>query len=277
MLFDKLLLNYEWTMTYRAIQGLFSDIFIILVWKSSSLTVLLLFFLQMSLQTFLSAKSIWFWLLLVSLKKKWPKKLRISRSPPKHQLSIISSINSLSSCAIKKEKNFLRCVLKDSFLVPLLNFFLLPWLQKLPVARSWKARSCVRTLFWARTLFQVSPALPLKNRFKKDAGLQKKNKSKNHRITTTLLQIVATPKVHENTHNDFTIKTTTWWWKPTILKMRKKQQQCYYTLHTHTHTHILLYDEYIQLWLWRNDQLLKIMRKKWQKNSAYFIAYIAKN
>ena len=57
----------------------------------------------------------------------------------------------------------------------------------------------------------------------------------------------------------------------------KKQQQCYtdteiithyntqhtQTLNTiHTRVHIYYIYEYIQLWLWRNDQLLKILQKK---------------
>ena len=60
---------------------------------------------------------------------------------------------------------------------------------------------------------------------------------------------------HDN-FADQSMKTYKKWEKTTMLHTL---HTTHYTIHTHTQ-YTLLY-EYIQLWLWRNDQLLKTIRK----------------
>ena len=90
----------------------------------------------------------------------------------------------------------------------------------------------------------------------KNAGLQKQtNKFAEWHYYYNDCYMILPYEKHDN-FADQSMKTYKKWEKTTMLHTL---HTTHYTIHTHTQ-YTLLY-EYIQLWLWRNDQLLKTIRK----------------
>ena len=150
---------------------------------------------------------------------------------------------SLFSAAINMYKCGCACVLTDAHTHPVVLASARVRVRSICASRARQARSELDALYHQAWL-------------QKNAGLQKQtNKFAEWHYYYNDCYMILPYEKHDN-FADQSMKTYKKWEKTTMLHTL---HTTHYTIHTHTQ-YTLLY-EYIQLWLWRNDQLLKTIRK----------------